>query len=341
MNPDPQPLATITQGLHQAVRCPRCDADSPEYQLHLNVADLVRCRACGMSYVNPRLSPAELERKLQLWADQDVLDEERLRQAFEPATLDYYARFLRRIEARAPGRGHLLDVGCGTGAFLTVARQAGWRVQGVEVGVASSRHAREALGLDVQRGSLYDFEPAAGGYDAISLIEVIEHLQDPRSALQRIHGWLKPGGVLLVTTPNVDSLYRRLFGNRWWVINCEDEHIVLFNPDTLAGMLREQGFEVCETHLQNLDIAGLWRTWRGGAEAAAPVAQDEAVNGYYAARDHKGRIKRLLASLGMLRLARGVLRGLDRSYSWRFSPTRGWGEQIVITARRPAERIKA
>lgn len=336
-------LAGTTDGGYVHVNCPRCGADDAALRYRLNVSSIVTCRICGLSYVDPRVSGPDIERKLQLWAEQDVVDDERLRTAFEPGALEYHARFLAWLSrhARLPGR-RLLDIGCSTGAFLKVARDAGWQTQGLEIGIASARYAREILGLEVSRGSIYDFEAPAGSYDAMAMIEVIEHLEQPRLALSQAHRLLKPDGLLLVTTPNFDSLYRRLFGNRWWVINCEDEHIVLYTLDTLAAMLEECGFEVVHRHVRGIDSLGMAREMRdrflGGAKN--PSHPGAAVGGYYESRAAKTRIKNALRKMGILNATRWLLRGLDTTYSWRGSPTFAWGEQLVTIARRPRTQAR-
>ena len=318
------------------VCCPRCGADDAAPRLPLVHSRIVSCRPCGMSYVNPRATSAHLQAKLQQWAEQDVVDEQRLAGAFDAGNLAHYDRLLGLLERHAdPGRRRLLDVGCATGAFLTVARDRGWSARGLEIGAASSAHARERLGLDVARASLYDYAAPAGGFDAIAFLEVIEHLERPAEALARIREMLSPQGLLLATTPNFDSLYRRLFGNRWWVVNCEDEHIVLFNPATLAGMLREQGFEVLELRIRGLDLAGLAREAKAalaGSRAGPPGADPGA--GYYRDRSARARIKALLERVGLLPAARALLRALDRTFAWRASPTYAWGEQLIVVARR-------
>ncbi len=318
------------------VPCPKCGADDARPRLRLVAADMVTCRRCGMSYVNPRVSAAGIEAKLQAWAREDVVDAERLGAAFDAGNLGHYARLERRLARHAGAGRRLLDVGCSTGAFLTVARDAGWAVQGLEIGVASSEHARSALSLEVHRASLYDFAAAPGSFDAVALLEVIEHLERPAEALARIRGLLAADGLLLLTTPNFDSLYRRLFGNRWWVVNCEDEHIVLFNRDTLASMLGEQGFEVLEVSIRGLDLQGLAReakrALRGGDGAAPPPGA--AVQGYYEARSGRARLKSALGRLGLLGAAKALLRAFDATFAWRFSPTHAWGEQLVVVARR-------
>lgn len=325
---------------HVHVCCPRCGADRAAPRLKLVLTGIVTCRDCGMSYVEPRVSSALIERKLQVWAEQDVVDPERLRVAFEPASVAYYARFLGWMTRHVVLSGRrLLDVGCGTGGFLAVARDAGWHGSGVEIGRASARYASETLGLDVAQGTLYQLVPAREKFDAVSMIEVIEHLERPAEALAIVRETLKPEGVLLVTTPNFDSLYRRLFGSRWWVINCEDEHIVLFNRATLVAMLEENGFAVVDQRVCGIDVLGLLRETRlrlrGGV--AAPGVAKVATEGYYEARSAKNLVKALLGRIGLLWVARALLRAADATYTMRFSPTRDWGEQLVVVARRKAD----
>lgn len=326
------------RGEYVHVVCPQCGADMPEHRLALVVSAIVTCRRCGQSYVAPRVSSAHIAHKLQLWAEQDVVDPERLNLIGDPSSIAYYARFLAWVERAMalPGRT-ILDVGCGTGAFLQVARSAGWSVRGVEIGRASADYAATRLGLDVSQGSFYPFVAPDGSFDALTMIEVIEHLEHPSQALDKARTLLRPGGVLLVTTPNVDSLYRRLCGNRWWVINCEDEHIVLFNRRTLSAMLESHGFEVVEVRVCGVDWLGLMREavrrLRMGPPGPA-MSAGGAVAGYYEARSTKSMVKRMLARTGLLRLVRLMLRATDRTYAWRWSPTRDWGEQLVVLARR-------
>jgi 2-polyprenyl-3-methyl-5-hydroxy-6-metoxy-1,4-benzoquinol methylase len=314
------------------VACPRCGANAARHRYRLVEGSIVTCRRCDLSYVNPRASSDRLQAKLQAWARQDVLDQERLRTAFDEGNLGHYRRLLDRLGRHAGAGRRLLDVGCATGAFLGAAREAGWRVKGLEIGEASARHAREQLGLDVERASLYDFG-SPERFDAIAFLEVIEHLERPKEALERIHALLAPEGLLLVTTPNFDSLYRRLFGSRWWVVNCEDEHIVLFNRATLTGLLEESGFEVLDLAIRGLDVGGLAREARASLRGR-PASRAEAAQGYYESRAGRARLKRAIERVGLLAAARAGLRALDATFSWRFSPTHAWGEQLIAVARR-------
>ena len=320
----------------EPVSCPVCDTELYRKRFSLHLGDMVACESCGTNYVTPRMPSHILQEKLQVWAEQDVVDEGRLRVGFEPASLEYYRRFLHWAQpfVRTEKR-RLLDIGCGTGAFLTVARDQGWQVRGVEVGIASSQYARSALNLDVLPGSIHDVLLTPQGFDFVAAIEVIEHLENPPQLVERIQELLVPGGLLLITTPNFDSLYRRLFGKRWWVVNCEDEHIVLFTMDTLGALLEARGFEIVLRRIQGIDILGLIREVRKGNTANTQVeTPHDALHGYYEGRATKARVKLLLRKLGVLRLSRSVMRGLTLLFSWRWSPLYGFGEQLVIVARK-------
>jgi SAM-dependent methyltransferase len=327
------------------VACALCGATAQQPIYPLSRAAIVRCGGCDFHFVSPRLAATELEAKLQQWAQADVLDAERLRIAFDAVTMTLYGGYLQRMERQRGGRpGRLLDVGCSTGAFLAAARQRGWQVEGLELGQASAAYAQDVLGLTIARASLFEHEAAEGSYDAIVFLEVIEHLPDPAGALARIARWLKPGGVLLVSTPNYDSLYRRLFGTRWWVVNCEDEHIMFFNEAKLSASLQDHGLSVRWRRIRGFDLSGLaregWRWLRPAAAVPAPTttaalgsADPKAGDsGYHTARLRKERLKAQLAALGMLKLVRLGLGLLDLLSTSRWSPLYACGEQLVMVA---------
>ena len=271
--------------------------------------------------------------RLQVWAVEDTIDSTRLGIAFEPATMALYGRHIDRLTKAMGGTGRLLDVGCSTGAFMVAARDRGWTVEGLEVGRASAEYARGSYGLKVTEGSLYDEAPDAP-YDAIAFLEVIEHLPAPIAALRRLRSWLRPGGRLLLTTPNFDSLFRRVHGAKWWVINCEDEHIVLFNPTTIEHALRDAGFVLEWLDTRSIDHAGILSQSMGREAAPAEPGAANDTQGYYAARGRKAALKGLLDRAGLLAVARAALRGQDWLLSAPASPLCGLGEQIVLVARR-------
>lgn len=134
----------------------------------------------------------------------------------------------------------LLDLGCGNGGFLVSARDAGWTVTGLDPDPAAAAVAR-ARGLDVRTGSLEVLDNASSCFDAITLSHVIEHMHAPRQALDSVHRLLRPGGVVYIDTPNIDSKGASEFGRNWRGLE-PPRHLVLFTPDSLAALLQETGF---------------------------------------------------------------------------------------------------
>jgi 2-polyprenyl-3-methyl-5-hydroxy-6-metoxy-1,4-benzoquinol methylase len=332
-------FSSVDQSMLVRPPCALCAATQSRERYRLRLGAIVRCENCGFNYVSPRLPSAWLLAKTQAWATSDVVDDERLRIAFEPRTLKIFGNLLERCESLlVNSRWRLLDVGCSTGAFLTVARQRQWDTTGIEVGEESAKYARGQLGLNVINGSLFDFDGAAESFDLIAFLEVIEHLEDPRSALRRIARWLAPGGLLLLSTPNFDSLFRRLFGTRWWVVNCEDEHIQFFTPATLIKMLETEGMVLVELRVRGIDLAGLISTAlsRPGYRAAGEQnAAQQHLSDYHLARTRKERLKSAFARIGLLALVRCGLTGLAWLFSVRGSPLYSMGEQIIVIAQKP------
>lgn len=140
--------------------------------------------------------------------------------------------FIRR-HARPPGR--LLDLGCGDGTVLTLARRDGWDVEGVELFPAQTKLVRDTLGLTVETADLGSYTGRPANWDVVVLTHVLEHLPDPVGALRKIRDLLTPGGVGVLEFPNIDALdarLRRLLA-RWRV------HRRRYRPDYVPGHVHE------------------------------------------------------------------------------------------------------
>ena len=86
-----------------------------------------------------------------------------------------------------------------------------------------------------------DFTPAAP-YDAVTAFDVLEHLREPRAFLDRLRGWLAPGGTLALTLPDVSSVYPRLLMGRHWFYYAPSDHLHYFDPRTITRLLGDHGF---------------------------------------------------------------------------------------------------
>lgn len=150
--------------------------------------------------------------------------------------LDFSVRFLSMPKLGA----RLLDIGCGNGAFLSRAAQAGWEVYGVEPDPKAAALAKEA-GVNVRQGSVEAFSDKNNYFDAVTLSHVIEHLHDPVGALLMLKAMMKPGGVLYLETPNLDSLGHKRYGRNWRGLE-PPRHLVIFTFDSLVNLLSSLEF---------------------------------------------------------------------------------------------------
>lgn len=132
----------------------------------------------------------------------------------------------------------LLDVGCGNGQFLSHMRKLGWEVIGVDPDGKAVQIAREKFGLEVFHGTLEEAKFSKDGFDAITMNHVIEHVPDPIGLFKECRRVLKPGGKLVVVTPNIKSLGRRVFGQAWLLWD-PPRHLFLFSPQSLKACVEQ------------------------------------------------------------------------------------------------------
>lgn len=156
-----------------------------------------------------------------------------------------------------PGGGRrLLDVGCGSGEFLQRMRTRGWEVVGVEPDPVAASRARSAT-LDVRDGSLVDAAFQGDDFDAIVLSHVIEHVHDPVALLRECGRVLRPGGVLVVMTPNLESIGHRRFGSDWRGLE-PPRHLHLFSSRSLSTCLQRAGLTVADVRTSARWVRGIW-----------------------------------------------------------------------------------
>lgn len=215
----------------EAVACNLCGDDDARvlYRLadyRLNVDDIewpvVRCRNCGLGYLNPRPTREEIGRyyPARYFAHRGALETRYRREA--------------RYLPGPPGR--LLDVGAARGDFLAMMRDRGWAVEGIE----PFPDAGNPHGISIRRLSFPEECDLAGAqFDAITAWAVFEHLHDPARAFEESARLLRPGGRLVVQVPNLRSIRGRLSP-------FEDvpRHLYCFSPGPLAAYGRRAGLLV-------------------------------------------------------------------------------------------------
>jgi SAM-dependent methyltransferase len=153
---------------------------------------------------------------------------------------------VRWVEESLPRGRRLLDVGANFGHFL---KEAGtvFDATGIEISKAAVERSAELFGVKNHVGSIYELPPEAKGpWEAVTLWDVIEHVPDPKGALEAIRDLLAPGGRLYLSTPDAGSAVARAMGRRWHYLD-PVQHIVLFGRKNLSDLLERTGFRVRET----------------------------------------------------------------------------------------------
>jgi SAM-dependent methyltransferase len=183
-----------------------------------------------------------------------------------PAPDARYIEWLTRAE-RDVGVGRLLEVGAGSGGFVRVALQRGWKVDAVEVAPAGAERM-EQMGARVFRGDVSKAGYAEGQFDLVVSLEVLEHLPEPYPHLALLARLTRIEGRLLLTTPSFNGLSRRWLGMRWRVV--DPEHLGYFTSRTLAGAARRAGYREVNVRSRGLDVT----TWRRTAGSDRPAPFD-------------------------------------------------------------------
>jgi SAM-dependent methyltransferase len=170
--------------------------------------------------------------------------------------VDYQVRHLP-----AHTGGQLLDVGCGSGEWLSTMQAFGWRVRGLDFDQNAVALAAQH-GVEVDSGSLEEQCYADDSYDAITLNHVIEHLPNPVLTLRECHRILKPEGRLMLYTPSTESVGHRVFKAYWRGLE-PPRHLYLFNPKSIKTLLSQAGFnhmnvQTMNSHYILQQSLGLW-----------------------------------------------------------------------------------
>ena len=160
--------------------------------------------------------------------------------------------FLTRL---MPGR--LLDAGCGNGGFLFRMKERGWAVQGVDFDAKAIENARRKYGLQLLVGDLKGAQFPTASFDAITMNHVIEHVPDPFDELRECHRLLKPGGVLVILTPNIQSMGHQIFKQHWRGLE-PPRHLHIFSVGALRAAALSVGLEIVEARSSaaHADIIG-------------------------------------------------------------------------------------
>lgn len=259
----------------QYISCKVCGSDKPKYlgirgnleytgasllisgEEHI-VTNVVQCRKCGFVYTNPFI----LESNHKGYAEPD----EYLPSADGVDPRELFNRTISLIERYIVKRGALLDIGCGKGEFLSLAKDKGWHVYGIEPSEKLANYAVVKYGLDV-KDCAENARFQDSFFDVVTLNMVLEHLDEPKAVLKEVNRVLKDNGLLFIEVPNTDglmlklaSIYFKLKRKNWSPLLSplhHPFHSYGYNMLSLKYLLKSAGFKIKKFIVTDTSLRGL------------------------------------------------------------------------------------
>ena len=240
----------------ESIRCNLCDSGQTDllfskkdkFRISEDDFDIVRCRSCGLLYINPRPTQEEIIRfypETYSWKENLPAGSfftgiiRKAEKTYRQHLLNYEVNKVLRFTGIQNGK--VLDIGCGPGDRLDIFRKKGFDAYGIEIS-SSARYAKEKLGLNVFEGNLDGANYPDNFFDIVTLYNVLEHVHNPRQLLQIIKRIIKNEGSLVIQVPNTDSWQLKIFKERWSAFDVPRD-LYYFNPDILSRILQREGFE--------------------------------------------------------------------------------------------------
>lgn len=229
--------------------CPICQSLKIKFFFQKKKRRFFVCQNCCLKFIQPFPSESEVEKfyQAEYWHRKSYRGESALGYlsylAERESFIDYFQKVLRELKRVYPRpSGKVLDIGCSFGFFLKVAQEADWQIYGIDLSPAPVEQAKRELGVKtIYNKSIEQAKFKANFFDLVTVFQTIEHVVDPERFLKEIKRVLKPGGVVLLSTPNAAGWQAKLMGKSWFSYRHPD-HFYFFNFKNLSILLKNSGF---------------------------------------------------------------------------------------------------
>lgn len=235
------------------VKCGFCESESyeilysaPRSNLYAQCS-IVQCSTCGLVRTNPRPSQNTLfETYTDGYYSRKPLNIKSLGSQYKIFAMKHGFAYLYPfvIPFPIPREAVICDVGCGSGQWLTLMRAAHPKTHlyGFEIDTETASIAAQSCQGTVHSGNFLENNWAANSFDFITFWEVLEHVENPKEIVQEVKRLLKPGGYMIVSLPDIQCIYSKLFRQFWWPL-AFDAHLYHFSKETLTKLTQTCGFE--------------------------------------------------------------------------------------------------
>ncbi|TDB57345.1 class I SAM-dependent methyltransferase [Arundinibacter roseus] len=239
--------------LETLTKCPVCNAGHFSAFLHVkdytvsgNLFQIVKCDSCNFLFTNPRPPESEIGAfydSAEYISHHDEAKDlmSRLYTAVRNFTTQQKIKLLDRLVSP---KGALLDVGCGTGFFISKAMEAGWHVAGTEPDTNARAQAAGRVGEGIKEGIRDSFFETKK-FDVITMWHVLEHVHLLNETMKWLHDHLKENGRLIIAVPNPESYDAQKFKDKWAAYDVP-RHLYHFSKHSLEKLAQVHQFKVQE-----------------------------------------------------------------------------------------------
>jgi len=226
------------------MKCPICEAENLNQWGTVGSYEILKCDSCGLGITSPFPSEEDVTHTNEETYQVDKRIHTYLsRQKYFEKIYRKHISLIKKYKVE----GELLDVGCNIGLFLKVARDEGFDVKGVELNKTCAVYGEKHFDLDIRSEFLQDVAFPEKSFDVITLFDVLEHVADLQGFTSELKRILKDDGLLVLQSPNFDSLIAKITESKWnWLT--PPDHLYHFTPRAIKQLLEEKGFLV-----RNLD----------------------------------------------------------------------------------------
>jgi 2-polyprenyl-3-methyl-5-hydroxy-6-metoxy-1,4-benzoquinol methylase len=225
--------------------CPICNSnhfdtylESEDYTVSRETFKIVSCSSCQFKFTNPipDLEKLGLYYKSEEYVSHSNSNKGLINSIYQVVRKYTLLKKLKLI-SKFYRTGNLLDIGCGTGEFLDICKQAKWNVKGIEPDEGARKMATENFSLDVgPEEELKDLTDQS--YDAITMWHVLEHVPNLKERMVELKRLLKPNGIIIIAVPNCNSLDAKIYG-KYWAAYDVPRHLYHFTPKDMDELVKQ------------------------------------------------------------------------------------------------------
>lgn len=239
--------------MEEIKNCPICN--SLEFNFFLSCIDntvsretfkIVQCKSCSFKFTNPRPEEKNLGK---YYKSEDYVSHSNTKKGFINSTYQSVRKYtlFKKLQliSRFYRTGKILDIGCGTGEFLNVCKNAKWSAFGIEPDPDARKMAIENYALDVRdETEIKNFDDAS--FDVISMWHVLEHVPKLNERVEELKRLIKPKGLIIIAVPNCNSLDAKIYKENWAAYDVP-RHLYHFRPADIDALFKSHGMKVIRT----------------------------------------------------------------------------------------------